>query len=302
MKRYPNWGLVPMSYGSARPVWPLYGVKPRFAEWSFGGVRPFGCKDDCTRWHAGIDLINAPDRAIVLAPERMEIVGVDRGWRKGSKAVTGLTDTGLFLVFGGTLHGGGDEFAIEEGMTVEAGAPIGRVKGSYGMIHFETYLDLNGRRMANSQWPIGQEPPTGLANPLNYVQLAAGFPTTFANWHQRRAALRDLGFEPADDGPWGEADKDALIEAQAGINENNGETLDVDGVWGPQTDEVIRKYTSEPGHENNTESVLIDNCFPPPWPGPGQAPATTDRRAPAILFGAAAASLAVYAAMRRVSW
>jgi len=110
-----------------------------------------------------------------------------------------------------------------------------------------------------------------------------------------------LGYGPADSGPWGEADTDALLEAQAGLNEFNGEDLDVDGVWGPQTDEVIRKYIGVARHENEKPATIIS---PDPVkgtpPAPGQAPAS-DRRAPAILFGAAAASMLVYTAIRRWS-
>lgn len=289
MKRFQDWGLVDMAHGDPRPLWPLYGVTPRFAEWSFGTARPFNCKDDCTRWHAGIDLVRAPDKTVVLATEKMEIVGVDRGWSKGSKAVTGRTPTGLFLVYGGTIRGSGDEFEIKEGMTVDKGAPIGRVKGSYGMIHFETYRDDNRSRMSNSQWPIGQQPPTGLENPLNYIQRAAGVPETIANWHQRREALRALGYGPADTGPWGELDTDALVEAQAGLNETYGEDLDVDGVWGPNTDKVIRKYLAQV--DKSTDS--------PGLPPNSTSPRVPDLRAPGIMLGSAAATIFAYAILRR---
>lgn len=282
--RYKNWGLVGMARGDS-PAWPLPDVQPKFAEWSFGGERPFGCEDNCTRWHAGIDLVQAPDKALVVATERMTIVGVDRGWSKGSKAVTGHTETGLFLVFGGTIRGSGKEFGIAEGMTVDKGQPIGRVKGSYGMIHFETYSDPGGNRMSNTSWPIGQEPPAGLLNPLNYVQAAAGRPITIANWAQRRAALRELGFYPADQGPWGASDIDATVEAQAHLS------LEADGIWGPATDDKIRDqlgYTDGPidipvGTGAISETCNCNNI------SPGTA-----------MLGAGIAMLGLYAIARRV--
>jgi len=143
-------------------------------------------------------LIQVPDKTIVVATEAMEIAGVDRGWSKGAKAVTGRTKSGLFVVFGGTIQGSGNEFGIKRDMVVDKGQPLGRVKGSYGMIHFETYRDKHHDvvRNSNSPWNIGQPPPGGLLNPLNYVEFAAGRKATFANWAQRRAVLREFGVYP----------------------------------------------------------------------------------------------------------
>ncbi len=58
-----------MAAGADKPAFPLPTVTPKFATWSFGGGRPFGCAvDKCERWHAGIDLTNAPHNALVIAP------------------------------------------------------------------------------------------------------------------------------------------------------------------------------------------------------------------------------------------
>lgn len=242
-QRFDEWGLVDMAVGHDDPMWPLPSTTPKFADWSFAGGRPFNCNaGKCERWHAGIDLVNARGAALVVAPERMEIVGVDKGWKGAAKQVTARTETGLFLVFGGVKAKSGDEWGIKPGVVVEADDPIGRVLGSYKMIHFETYQaeHLDVVREANTPWPVGQPPPPGLLNPLNYIERAAGVEPTLANWHQRRAALRELGFGPNDSGVWGDADVDALIEVQALLDQKPDVDLEADGIWGPKTDAAIR--------------------------------------------------------------
>lgn len=114
---------------------------------------------------------------------------------------------------------------------------------------------------------------------------------TLANWHQRREALRALGYGPADTGPWGELDTDALVEAQAGLNETYGEDLDVDGVWGPNTDEVIRKYFAQVDKPTDSPGPIL-----PPKSTPPRVP---DLRAPGIMLGSAAATIFAYAILRR---
>lgn len=171
--RYKDYQGVEMAGGDPRPAWLLPDTKPRFADWSFGGGRPFNCAaGECDRWHAGIDCIGAKDGDTFQATEAGTIVGVDKGWSKGSKAVFLETNTGLFLVFGGSKKGSGSEWGIREGVEVAKGQPLGRVLGSYGMIHFETYVGVG--RTANSRWYVGAQPPVGLLNPLNYLQRASG--------------------------------------------------------------------------------------------------------------------------------
>lgn len=276
-ERYREWGLVEMAGGPADPVWPLPTVTPKFADWSFGGGRPFNCSaGDCVRWHAGIDLVGAKDKAIVVATERMEIVSVDKNWSAGSRHVTGRTDTGLFLVFGGTAKGSGDEWGIRPGVVVEPDDPIGRVLGSYGMIHFETYAEQlrEGIRETNTPWPIGQPPPDGLQNPLNYIERAAGREMSLGNWPLRRAALRKLGFGPADSGVWGQLDIDALIEAQAALAEQSDTDIEVDGIWGPKTDAAIRRALG-----SDTPLVTPAKPTPPTGSPPREVPAPAGSKA-----------------------
>ncbi|MEZ4428100.1 MAG: peptidoglycan-binding domain-containing protein [Nannocystaceae bacterium] len=235
MRRFKDCAAIPMAQGASEPVWPMPDVRPRFATWSLCGGRPFGCGDDCKRWHAGVDLVGAQDKALVVAPEAGVIVKLDAGWSEGSRAVFMRTDTGLFLVLGGTIAGSGVEFKRVAGERVTAGAPLGRVKGSYGMIHFETYEDHEKTRTHNSRWYLGEPAPEGLRNPLNYVQRAAGVAATMDSNEQRQQALLDLGYDPDPVGDvWGPRSADALKKAQADLG------LDADGIWGPKTEEAIR--------------------------------------------------------------
>ena len=235
MKRYQDCGVIEMAQGAAEPAWLLPDVRPRFATWSLCGGRPFGCDDDCARWHAGIDLIDAKHGALVVAPEEATIVALDRGWSKDARAVYLRTKTGLFLALGGTIHGSGQEWGRKAGDELRTGDPVGRVLGSYGMIHFETYVD-DGRRTHNSRWYVGDPPPDGLLNPLNYIQRAAGLPATLETDRQRQQALLDLGYAPDHvDQAWGERSKSALRKAQADLG------LQADGIWGPNTEKAIRE-------------------------------------------------------------
>src|SRR5690606_19030506 len=159
MARSGDWELSNMAEGDPKPAWPLQGVTPKFSVTSFGGGRPFGCTDDCGRWHAGIDLSNAKGGTIVLAPEGGVVVAVDQGWSEGSKALYLRSPGGLFMTLGGFQAGSHKEYGIVKGANVKKGQPLGRILGAYGMLHFETYADPGASRSANTQWPSSQKPP-----------------------------------------------------------------------------------------------------------------------------------------------
>jgi hypothetical protein len=92
-----------------------------------------------------------PDGSLIIAPEDALVVGIDRGWSEGSKAAFLRTNTGLFIVLGGFKQGSHNEYGIKAGQqTVRKGDKLGRVLGSYGMIHLETYAAED--RKANSVW------------------------------------------------------------------------------------------------------------------------------------------------------
>jgi murein DD-endopeptidase MepM/ murein hydrolase activator NlpD len=174
MARAPDWHHAPMAKGDPAPRWPLPGHAPKFANWSFGGGRPFGCNEDsCERWHAGIDLTKIPDGALVIAPEDATVIALDRGWSAGSKAQFLKTASGLFLVLGGFQPGSHREFDLSVGQSIKKGQKLGRVLGSYGMIHLETY-GFPSDRKANTVWRVGNPIPGGLLNPTKYVESMVG--------------------------------------------------------------------------------------------------------------------------------
>ena len=193
MARYAEWERIPMAEGGKGPMWPLPTVTPKFATWSLGGGRPSACaQDKCERWHAGVDLTGAPQGALVVAPEDALVVGVDKGWTDGTRAIFLRTDSNLFLVLGGVIAGSHKEFGVTTGGRVLRGAHLGRIVGSYGMLHFETYAATPGRT-ANSRWWRDDPPPEGLLNPINYIERMIGADASLLQSRQRLQALKDLG-------------------------------------------------------------------------------------------------------------
>ena len=235
MARYAGWESIPMAEGGKDPVWPLPSVTPKFATWSLGGGRPFGCSQGkCERWHAGVDLTGAPQGAVVIAPEDALIVGLDKGWTDGTKAVFLRTDSNLFLVLGGVIAGSHKEFGLMTGTRIRRGEKLGRIVGSYGMLHFETYA-ATPDRAANSRWWREDAPPQGLLNPINYIERMVGAKASLLQTRQRLQALKDLGHYTGDvEAPWDAAAIEALKKAQAALG------IQVDGKWGPATEDAIQ--------------------------------------------------------------
>jgi len=225
-----------MAEGSKEAVWPLPTVKPNFATWSLGGGRPWGCaQDKCERWHAGVDLTGAPQGALVIAPEDALVVGLDKGWTDGTRAIFLRTDSDLFLVLGGIVAGSHKEFGLTTGARVRRGEKLGRIVGSYGMLHFETYA-ATPDRMANSRWWKDDPAPEGLLNPANYVERMVGADISLLQTRQRLQALKDLGHYTGDVGaPWNDAAIASLKTAQAALG------VEADGKWGPATEDAIQK-------------------------------------------------------------
>ena len=306
--RFQNCRRIPMVAGVAEPTWPLPETTPRFATWSLCGVRPSSCTSDdntkCVRWHSGVDLTKAADNALVAAPEDLVIVKVNVNWSKGkdgawSRATFARTKTGLFLVFGGVRKDSHTEWAIKVGDAILQGEPIGRIQGSYGMLHFETYIDDDESRTSNSRWYIGEEPPDGLVNPVNYLQRAAGMAETLETWPQRIQALLDLGYEAGDaTWDWGDQAIDALKVAQRDLG------LDDDGIWGPNTEAAIQNalatYDAQtpepapkptPAPEPTPDPMPTSTPQPEPAPAPEPAPDSTPAPAPTTRVPAPRASV-----------
>ena len=239
MARTPDWEKLEMAEGDPQPAWPLPSVQPKFATWSVGGGRPYGCTlETCKRWHAGIDLTGAPDGAVILAPEDALVLGLDRGWDDNAKAAFLRTKTGLFLVLGGFCPGSHKEFGVGHGQEVKKGDKLGRIHGPYGMIHLELYRAE--QRTANSVWWKGEPPPAGLLNPTHYVERMVGDGVSLLQTRQRHEALAALGFFKGDvAAEWSPASTEALRAAQASLG------IRVDGKWGPQTEDAIGKALAE---------------------------------------------------------
>lgn len=261
-QRSSDWETLPLAQGDVSPAWPLPTVKPKFSVNSIGGGRPFNCAaGKCERWHAGIDLTSAPDGALIVAPEDAVVVKINAGWSEGSKAAFLSTKSGLFVVLGGFKVDSHKEFQIANGQTVLKGASLGRVLGSYGMIHLETYVN---DRTANSPWWAGDDPPKGLLNPTSYVERMVGSSISLVLPRQRHEALATLGYYKGElDAPWGEASKKALHAAQTVMG------LTPDGVWGPKTEAAIKlalrgatSAEAPSATEGETPSTASDSA---PW-------------------------------------
>jgi hypothetical protein len=293
MARSPDWEKVPMAQGGKDPVWPMPAVPPKFATFSLGGGRPDGCAaEKCERWHAGIDLQRAPDRAVVVAPEDGTIAGLDKGWTEGTKAIFFVTDSGLFLVLGGVIAGSHKEWSRKVGDKVKRGGELGRIVGSYGMLHFETYT-AGPSRTANSRWWQDDPPPEGLLNPANYVERMVGKDASLLLTRQRLQALADLGYYTGDVGAaWGTEATEALKKAQAALG------VAVDGKWGPSTEDAIQSALQK-GPCNSLEDCGVGSAES----GPGRDALTPMRIVGGVVAGLTLAGLtaAVVVSMRRRS-
>ena len=271
MARFTGWESIPMTEGGKEPAWPLPSVTPKFATWSFAGGRPFGCADGkCERWHAGIDLTDAPNGAVVIAPEDGGLVGLDKGWTDGTRAIFLRTDSGLFLVLGGLLAGSHKEFGHITAARVRRGDKLGRIVGSYGMLHLETYV-ADAHRVANSRWWREDPAPEGLRNPTNYVERMVGAKASLLQTRQRLQALKELGHYAGDVGAaWGAPAIEALKKAQTALG------VEVDGKWGPETEDAIQTALQ------GSDMAESDDARP-----------TSDTPAPMRIAGGVVAGLAI---------
>jgi hypothetical protein len=189
-----------MAEGSKEAVWPLPTVKPNFATWSLGGGRPWGCaQDKCERWHAGVDLTGAPQGALVIAPEDALVVGLDKGWTDGTQGHLPAHRLEPVPRAGRRHRRLAQGVRPDTGARVRRGEKLGRIVGSYGMLHFETYA-ATPDRTANSRWWKDDPAPEGLLNPINYIERMVGADISLLQTRQRLQALKDLGHYTGDVG------------------------------------------------------------------------------------------------------
>jgi hypothetical protein len=225
---------------------------------------PVGCaQDKCERWHAGVDLTGAPQGALVVAPEDALIVGLDKGWTDGTRAIFLRTDSNLFLVLGGVIAGSHKEFGRRPAPRPPR-RKLGRIVGSYGMLHFETYA-ATPDRTANSRWWKDDPPPEGLLNPINYIERMVG---ADASLLQRASASRRSRTSALHRRRRGRVERrrhEALKKAQAALG------VEADGKWGPATEDAIQKAL-QPVHHG-------------PVPGRGRRRHARERRPPRIVGG-----------------
>ena len=291
MARSPDWETIPMAGGADKPAWPLPNVTPKFATWSLGGGRPFGCKENtCQRWHAGVDLTGASEGALVIAPEDSLIAGLDKNWTEGTRAIFLRTDTGLFLVLGGVIAGSHKEFGLMHGQRVKKGDKLGRIKGSYGMLHLEAYI-ADKTRTTNSRWWKDDPPPLGLLNPTAYIERMVGDNVSLLQTRQRLQALAALGHYKGDvAAAWGPAAIEALKKAQAALG------IAADGKWGPVTEDAIqtalKAQTPCGSLEDCDASESHEQAPPGPTDSPTPAP-SSDALQPIRVVGAVVAGVAV---------
>jgi len=217
----------------------LPDVAPAFSERSTCFKRPFTCTDDCKRWHAGIDIKAKGAGVRVVAAERCSVIAgaggkVERGWTSGTRQLF-CRNADSWAVYGGIQPGSALAQGIKAGAVIEAGEPLGVLAQGYGMLHFELY-DGAEQLKGNQRWWAGETPPPALRNPLGYVQVAAGMTRTLGTVIERHESLQRLGYYAgALFAPWSDASTQALRAAQAALG------VEADGVWGPQTDERVRR-------------------------------------------------------------
>ena len=139
---------------------------------------------------------------------------------------------------GGFKAGSHKEYGVVHGQEVRKGDKLGRVLGSYGMIHLETYEAAS--RTANSVWWESEPPPDGLLNPTNYVERMVGDRVSLLQTRQRHEALKVLGYYNGDvAAAWSSASTEALRAAQTALG------IGVDGKWGPETEDAIQRALAQ---------------------------------------------------------
>ena len=102
-------------------------------------------------------------------------------------------------------------------------------------------------------WWKGEPPPDGLLNPANYVERMVGDKVSLLQTQQRHEALKTLGYYTGDvSAPWGTASTEALRAAQQALG------VEVDGKWGPNTEDAIQRALAEKQGCTSDECAAAD--------------------------------------------
>ncbi|MGB1013140.1 MAG: peptidoglycan-binding protein [Nannocystaceae bacterium] len=234
-----SWAVPIAPIPAPAPVWPIMGdTAPKLWPQSLGFQRPFACTDDAcvTHWHPAVDL-RCENRAGIRACEDFEVLTV-RTWSLGTWYVFGRNEASM-VTYGGLRS----DSVPSVGTFIKQGDKLGERGEGYSGLHFELY-ELDPNRATPSQWKRGEDPPEGLLNPVNYLEVAGGLVPSMATAPQRLAALKELGVYAGKVlGPWSDAADTALIAAQRMLG------LEPDGIWGPQTEDAVRRATVVKGKQ-----------------------------------------------------
>lgn len=133
------------------------------------------------RHHGGIDLY-ADAGDIVVAPESGTLVAQQNFLNTipGKDAILIQGDSGNVILLGEIVAKSFEDFGLSMGSRVKAGQPVAKVgltsNGSH-MLHFETYTQGATK---NARWYKGQEAPSTLRDPSDYLLKARQLSTRAA--------------------------------------------------------------------------------------------------------------------------
>lgn len=162
--------LVPFAAGSQTPAWPVPGVRKRVA--TYGGLAFGAPRANGARRHAGVDIL-AREGDLVVAPEDSEIVAAQRFNGPRAHALLLQADTGPVILLGEVEPDSWSEFGFRIGDRVSRGEPVARIgvnPGGSTMLHYEMYGEGTRR---NHRWYRGQNAPSQLRDPTDYLERAA---------------------------------------------------------------------------------------------------------------------------------
>jgi hypothetical protein len=251
-------------------------------------VGPWGCaQDKCERWHAGVDLTGAPQGALVIAPEDALIVGLDKGWTDGTRAIFLRTDSNLFLVLGGVIAGSHKEFGLTTG---RPRPPRREARPHRRQLRHAALRDLRRDARPHGELAVVEGRP-------GRPRVCSTPSTTSSAWSAptrrccRRASAsrrsRTSATTPATSGPRG-----TTPPTRRSRRPRPPSASTVDGKWGPATEDAIHGALQAP-------CGSLEDC-----PTGDGAPTgkSTDALKPLRIVGAVVAGAAVVSVGAAIYW